>query len=245
MGAAGRAVLSVYLQILWVTQILLNDVTTELAAYKTASNLQSLMAETSVFLDLLFITGFHEAYFQKHFEWKDLSNLCGFQSHQMLPRYFLMVKDLNEIKDTMLGTHPAFHSFRTCMESRERYLDGWTTSSVQTKAEIFVDLALKSLHKHFRRWGLPQYGLLPAALLSETPLSECVVNAMTMGPPAAIVDNPNEVPFVPEVHRVSFMVSEYQSFVDELVKGEDDTILEPGQHHYVRSHGGSGSRVHA
>jgi hypothetical protein len=73
------------------------------------------MQERELFSDLSLIHCYHSYFVCPHFEWMqstvDMSAIPGFQSHNTLGRYFLMVQDLTALSTTINTTHPAFADF--------------------------------------------------------------------------------------------------------------------------------------
>ena len=176
IGVAADVIDTLYLQLLKATQVYINTNSANSRVGKVASGLQSLLAEASFFSDLQLVKCFHIAFLQDHLEWlqssTDMSNEAGFQSHQVLLRFFLMDKDLNYLARSVHSTHPKFQAYRdSLLNLTESERDNQTK-----KTDLFLLESRKALNKHFQRWGSIQ--LLPAALLSEAPFAAAVARTM-------------------------------------------------------------------
>ena len=143
---------------------------------KIASCLQPMLLEPEIYSDLCLLQGYYSHYLKGHFKWMqeatDLSGVPGFQSHNTLPRYFLLQDQLSTMKSTILSDHPAFHHFRSSLQ----LLSPDSVTTQVNKVNTFMTVATESCHKHFKRWMSKD--LLPAALLSEKPLAKIVARAM-------------------------------------------------------------------
>lgn len=174
VGAGAHLATKIYLLLVRITQNVINCHPTRDKKNKIASGLQPLLLEPEIFSDLALVDCFHTAFFCPHLDWiqsaTDLTNVPGFQSHNTLGRYFIMVQDLLTMKATMMTIHPNFELFRIS-------LTNLTDQSQQMeKARRFMDLALAAIHKHFGRWC--NVSLLPASLLAEEPIARVVAMVM-------------------------------------------------------------------
>ena len=132
------------------------------------------------------------SYFKGHLDWmmgsKDLTNECGFQSHQMVPRYFLMHRGLTELLQETNDYNGFFHHF---VQSRNLLDDDCkplhSNDQQAEKAKRFVEVSLTSLDKHFIRWCSNK--LLPSALMAERPLADCVARVIH-GEPMPVYPDP-------------------------------------------------------
>jgi hypothetical protein len=178
------------------------------------SGLQPLMMEAELFSDMALINCFHTFYLCPHFDWMqgatDLSGIPGFQAHNTLACYFLLVEDLMSLS-TISTTHPSFTAFQETLslctpELRERQ---------QVKASKFVEAAVDAVHKHFARW-CNRY-LLPAALLSEKPLATVVATAILK-----IDQLPQDMPleFASKVFFRPFNIHSFQAFHSSKVAAD-------------------------
>ena len=216
VGEACKYVWKLFPVILKATQIVINVYSGK--PNKIASGLQPLLLERDIFTDLALVKCYHSAYFEKHLKWlqesTDLSHVPGFQSHQMIPRYFLIRRDLEKIRRTMRTDHPDFGDFRSSI-ARHHHSERETQRS---KSKIFVNLAVESLDKHFKRWMNAQ--LLPAALLSEDPLALAVARVMVghSNPPI----NQFERFFVSTIHGHIFDLLEFEAFLSKNVVSQED-----------------------
>ena len=149
VGVAAQVVDRLYLHLLKATQIYINTYDTKSRPNKIAAGLQSLLAEPLLYSDLQLVKCFHKAFLQEHFEWlqacTDLSNLPGFQSHQVLARFFLMRKDLLYINKTIRTSHPKLECYRASL----RNLEVKDKSIQETKVDIFFTESTEALIKHF------------------------------------------------------------------------------------------------
>jgi hypothetical protein len=94
----------------------------------------------------------------------------GFQSHNTLGRYFLMLQDLTFLSTTT--THPAFADFQATLTVCSPDL----CSHQESKANKFVSAAMEAIDTHFVHWC--NKSLLPAALFSEMPLAKVVAHVV-------------------------------------------------------------------
>ena len=208
-----------YPAILKATQIIINVYARK--PNKIASGLQPLLLEQEIFADLCFVKCYHSAYFKRHMKWlqssEDLSNRPGFQSHQVLPRFFLMRRDLELLRRKMLKDHFDFEDFRDVLDSLDETKNKTLKETLKKKAELFISVAIESLDKHFSRWANRQ--LLPASLLAEGPLA--AVTARVMLGIKHPKMNPFKRFFVSTVHCEVFDMLEYQTFVSHLLVTEE------------------------
>jgi hypothetical protein len=174
VGETARVTWSSYLLLLRITQQVIN--TTSSKPNKIASGLQPLFLELELFSDLALLHCFHSFYVSPHFDWMqsttDLSAVPGFQAHNTVGRYYLLVQDLQSLRTTISTTHADFKEFQDTLTTCSPQL----RSHQQKKAKQFVALALNAVNKHFVRWC--NKSLLPAALLSERPLSLAIAAVM-------------------------------------------------------------------
>jgi hypothetical protein len=219
VGECAQVVWPAYLLLLRICQQVINSHPTSAKPNKIASGLQPLMLEAEIFTDLSMIHCFHSFYVSPHFDWMqsatDLTALPGFQAHNTLGRYFLLVQDLNDCL-----VHPLFEEFRQTMARLPPSLQ----QHQESKAKLFIETSLKAINKHFERWG--DKSLLPAALLSEVPLASVI---------AAVVlkqDTPQEVlhadDFVSKAHyQRSFNILKFDAFVRSKLTADNDEQYYP------------------
>ena len=213
VGVTARVVWSAYLVILRISQQVINDLPTSAKPNKIASGLQPLMVEAEIHSDLALINCFHSFYLSAHFDWMqsatDLTAVPGFQAHNMLGRYFLLVQDLNDCL-----AHEKLEEFRQTMDKLEPKL----RQDQESKAKLFIERSLKAVNTHFKRWC--NESLLPAALLSEVPLSTVI---------AAVIlqqELPQEIllteDYVSKAHyNRSFNIKKFNDFVRSKVDMDD------------------------
>ena len=187
VGAAASYAFDYYLHLYVACQQVINIYDSTHVPNKIASTLFVLMSNQENFLDMMLIRSFHKAYVNYHLDWLqqsvDLSSKQGFQSHQMLVRFYVMSID---IRDT--HTRRTFDQYRDAVGKFEPE-DGIETqdetpiervlrlrSKHLDKMKVFIGAARDSLFKHFDRWV--SHKLLPSALLSELPIAQVVAAAM-------------------------------------------------------------------
>jgi hypothetical protein len=207
VGEAAVIVYDSFLLLLKVTQSIINSSSGK--PNKIASGLQPLLLEPEIYSDLTLITCYHIAYVVPHFGWMqaetDLSGVPGFQAHNTLARYFLLQQDLSNMKSTIGTSHPTFRPFQDSL----LLLGDQVKQRQVRKVSTFIDLAVESLNKHFKkRWMSKE--LLPAALLSERPLAAIVASAMLQRDPKDTFDPPEHPS---PVHKKSFNLKNFQEFV--------------------------------
>jgi hypothetical protein len=213
VGETAKATWPSYLLLFRISQQVINATSSK--QNKIASGLQPLMLEPQLFSDLSLLHCFHTYYVSPHFDWMqsatDMSGIPGFQSHNTLGRYFLMVQDLTALATTISTTHPAFVEFRETLNV--------LTPQIQqhqiNKASHFVSTAIDALNKHFTRWC--NASLLPAALLSETPLCIVVASVILKKMPPPVIP----LKFESKVHFRTFNVPEFYDFVVSKVDAAD------------------------
>jgi hypothetical protein len=214
VGQCARLTWSIYLLLVRVTQLVINANLANSKGSKIASGLQTLLLERQIYSDLSLMHCFHTVYLCPHFEWMqgatDLSGLPGFQAHNTLPRYYLLMQDLQKMRQTIVTDHDGFADFRGSLEKmtvEER-------SHQRNKAKEFALLAEQSVTKHFRRWC--NASLVPSALLSEKPLASVVAAVMIKR--QIIWDPPL---FQSEVHGDrTFNLQSYHNFVETAIAAE-------------------------
>jgi len=163
-----------YLILYHACQTVINLYPSSATPNSIASDLFAMMSDQEMFVDVTLIRCFHKAYLNKHFDWfqssDDLTSALGFQSHNIVGRYFLMDQDLRSMMTSgrsMHEYHEAVNNWQTDPSERLKHMD---------KLKVFVHQAYDMLHKHFKRWlGAP---LLPCALMSEAPLAKVVASIM-------------------------------------------------------------------
>jgi len=131
------------------------------------------MIDPNNLADLALIKCFNATFIRKHLDWlqssTDLSDLPGFQSHNMAVRFFCMQEDITRM---FRSTFPGFDDYRTVVGN----LDKPERDLQEKKEELFVTESQAALSKHFPRWMSPS--LLPAALLSEYDTAVLVASIM-------------------------------------------------------------------
>jgi hypothetical protein len=213
VGEAAKTVFDSYLLLMKISQSIINSTTGK--SNKIASCLQPLLMEPEIYSDLTLLRCYFSTYLDKHFQWMqseiDLSGVPGFQAHNTLGRYYLIQKELEEMKATSFVNHPAYKTFRlslihlsTDMQVRQR-----------KKVQTFIDIAVRACHKHFNRWGNEQ--LLPAALLSEGPTARVVAAVMMKKTEEIEFEYPVHHSFV---HGADFDMKDYLQFVAKQVDAD-------------------------
>ena len=123
----------------------------------------------------------------------DLTGIAGFQSHCMASRYYKMAANLTLAKESTTDYNSFFTEFIDSLQligDKGPLLDDIAQAE---KAKLFLNAAIKSLHKHFGRWCSVQ--LLPASLLAEQPLAACVARVILDKPPPVYIKPPKDSPF--------------------------------------------------
>jgi hypothetical protein len=171
------------------------------------------MLELKIFSDLALIHCFHSYFVCPHFEWMqstgNLSGIPGFQSHNTLGCYFLMVQDLIALSTTINTTHPAFTDFQATLTVCPPEL----CCHQESKASKFVSLALEAINKHFVCWCNAL--LLPAALLLESPLAK-VIAQVVLKRDYVLADTE----FKSKVHERDFDIPKFNDFLRSKVTND-------------------------
>jgi hypothetical protein len=218
VGETAKVSWSAYLLLLRISQQVINSTSSK--PNKIASGLQPLLLELELFSDLAWVNCFHSYYASPHFDWMqsatDLSAVEGFQAHNTAARYFLLVQDLTALDATtsdMACTHAAFVEFQSTLDKCSPSL----RQHQLMKAKKFVTVSLEAIHKHFARWCNKM--LLPAALLSESPLSIVVASILLKKQ-----DLPQDVAveFASKVHFHNFHIPSFNAFLRSKVSPTDD-----------------------
>ena len=170
LGVGSSYLFDHYLVICHACQTVINLYSSTATPNGIASDLFAMMSDQEMFVDMTLIRCFHKGYLNKHFDWMqsnvDLTSTLGFQAHNIVSRYYLMSRDLQDIMmsgRSMHQYHEAVSLWKTDESERTKHLD---------KLKVFLHQAYDMLHKHFKRWlSAP---LLPCALMSESPLAKVV-----------------------------------------------------------------------
>lgn len=209
VGETASIAWTVYLLLLRICQQVINANGTTSKPNKIASGLQPLLLEAELFSDLTMIHEYHCYFVTPHFGWmesaNDLTETPAFQAHNTLPRYYLLVEDLRQMKETFMTTHTFFENSRLALLTMAEE----AAAAQKTKFHRFLDIAIEAIEKHFRRWCMKH--LLPAALLSEYEIATVVAMVMT---------NKDWNDTLPDeywsiVHAKTFRRSSYHAFVRE------------------------------
>lgn len=171
VGAGSSCTFEHCLRLFHAAQIVVNTCKSSSGPHGVASCLFAHMSNTENFIDLTLIRGYHKGYTAPHLDWmqscQDLTATLGFQAHNIAMRFFLMDCDLQRL--------PAMDVFNDHTEAMDKAgLVRGTDKCKRNlkKLAVFVTQSKETLHKHFGRWLSPK--LLPAALLSETPLAKLI-----------------------------------------------------------------------
>ena len=237
VGAAHKYTFEYYLLLLKFCQIAINGYGSINKINKAASDLQSLLVEPYFYSDICLVVCFHDGYFQQHMNWmmqsNDLTGVCGFQSHQMAVRYYIMyrglesaLEDINKPLEETMGQGFFYHfiaSLDIVGDNGNKLMDD---KAHREKANKFVEMAMKSLQKHFIRWCSNK--LLPAALMAETPLAMAVARVITGAEAAPMVVDADGYPqsFRSRVHG-PISVHKFESFIREAVALEHGGVIDP------------------
>ena len=183
-----------------------------------ASKMMPLMTNVEIYSDLAFTKCFHEGYFNRNIDWmmqSDDLTKPGWQSHQILVRYYWMDRRLTKLKHSMFTYAPDFDDFQKTLR-----LDGIDREMQKKKATAMMDGAIKQLHRHFIRWATQE--LIPAALLAEPPLAKAVARTilgLEADPlaDAPFADNMGQT-FYSKAHDDFFKISAFEQFVGKQFK---------------------------
>jgi hypothetical protein len=215
VGETARVVWGSYLLLFRICQQIINTSLTSSKHNKIASGLQPLMMEPELFSDLAFINCYHTFYVCPHFAWMqeatDLSGIPGFQAHNTLGRYFLIIQDLTQSATTATTTHPQFVDFQLTLD-----ISPGLRSQQVLKASKFISISIDNVNKHFVRWCQPS--LLPAALLSEDPLSKTVAAVMLKVPLLPVIA-PQDFQSAAH-HDRTFNIPAFYSFIHSKIDGD-------------------------
>jgi len=164
VGAGCLYVFDYYLQIYHVCQSIINVYASDSKANRIASGLYSLMSNVVNFIDMTLIRSFSHAHIHPHLRWLqecvDFTNKYGFQSHNVVVRYYLMSREMRSLPSSRMADY--FEAIR-----------GHDPDNVHfKKLDLFMRASTESLHKHFMRWLSPK--LLPAAMISEPGIAKVV-----------------------------------------------------------------------
>ena len=196
VGGAASYGFEYYLVLLKFTQLCINRHGSNNKINKAASNLQSLLVEPSIYSNVCLLNCFHEGYFKDHMDWMmqgdDLTNVAGFQVHQMFIRFYLMERDLCSLKEDVNDYNGFFHHFVRSLNLVDSCGPLHNDAAQRVRAQKFVDTAIKSNEKHFRRWC--SLKMIPAALLAEKPLAMIIARTIT-GTASSFTPEPIEADF--------------------------------------------------
>jgi hypothetical protein len=200
VGNSFSYVYDYYLVLFKFTQLVIHAFPSNNAKNKAASDLQSMLMDPYFYSDVCLVRCFHHQYFNDHMRWfmrsDDLTNKCGFQSHQMVVRYYLMERELESLMEDvdhitdpnlLFNCFGAFHASLSITDSNGNKL----VDNVEHKAKCrgFVQESIVMLHKHFSRWLSPK--LLPAALMAEKPLADVVATVVAGNIPTKYPPQPS------------------------------------------------------
>ena len=148
----------------------------------------------------------------------DLTDTCGFQSHQMAVGFYFMHRQLLQVQINIEDPYSFFgdyvHSLQECDdEEKQRF-----------KSAKFVDVAMDLLEKHFSRWLTPK--LLPAALLAEKPLADVVARVITGAPaaPPLLNGEGKEGSMFSKVFDIGFKQSQFADFLYSKLGDENGVV---------------------
>jgi hypothetical protein len=184
VGVAAAFMKQYYRVVLRATQICINIYNAKAKPNIIASGLQSLMKQDIAYSDTLFLAQFHKDFLTQHFEWlqavDEVAKKPGFRSRQILVRYYLMRKDLEQLRTRI--DRNAFGDYDTNLNN----FSNEKKARQKRKSEAFIEEAIVSLDKHYLRWGNE---LLTAALGGEAPLGKVVARVLLNH---HLPENPNE-----------------------------------------------------
>jgi len=167
VGSGASHVFDYYLQLFHACQTVINIYPSGSTPNDIASDLFAMLKDQDNFIDMCLIRTFNKNCLNTHLDWlqssKDLTNACGFQSHHMAARCYLMETDLKNMLsgDRSKDYHLALG--RGDPNKKELHLK---------KLNVFGRAAIDSLYKHFDRWL--KAPLLPASLIADAPIANVV-----------------------------------------------------------------------
>ena len=82
----------------------------------------------------------------------DLTGIAGFQSHCMASRYYKMAANLTVAKESTTDYNSFFTEFIDSLQLIGDKGPLLNDIAQAEKAKLFLNAAIKSLHKHFGRW---------------------------------------------------------------------------------------------
>jgi hypothetical protein len=144
---------------------------------KIASQIISLMNESTIISDLYLIEAYCSFFLDKHFAWmqkgdKFVGGEPGYISRHLAVRYFIMQSDLSrglKNKWKILDEFRRFNSYNVnCLPVMDR-------KAQEHKTNMFFSMAKSDLDKHFKRWVNE---LFVYALFSEKATAQCAATAL-------------------------------------------------------------------
>ena len=186
VGVASYYAFDYYLHVFYACQMIINLYPSESTPNKIASSLFALMKDQENFIDLTLIRCFHKAHVNPHFNWLqsclDLTGTPGFQAHNIIVCYHMMDRDLQRVYH-----NPTMKVYREAVSRATGKVSTALEDDLHLqKLKAFIAHAKESLDKHFGRWI--DASLLPAALMSEAPISSVVAAVILNQPRPAFAD---------------------------------------------------------
>ena len=136
-----------------ICQGIINDSNTDKRVNKIASGLESLMNEEELKSDLLFLAAYHHFFMTPHFKFLqaagDRSKKPGYQSNNILVRYFLMHEDIEAMKDEGWKQNEKFKDFKDSLITLQEDQQHRCTA----KANMFFERVLEKLEFYIQRWA--------------------------------------------------------------------------------------------
>lgn len=127
----------------------------------------------------------------------------------MLVRFFFVHEDLQAMFNS---THMGFEHCRQVVSK----LDDKAREIQTKKEELFIDISIESLEKHFPRWASPE--LLPAALLSECGVAVIVAACITKAHDCGFYCWPENKFFHSEVHGQWLRIKDFGIFLNNCIQ---------------------------
>ena len=132
---------------------IINDSNADKRVNKIASGLESLMNEGELKSDLLFLAAYHHFFMTPHFEFLqiagDRSKKPGYQTNNILVRYFLMHEDIEAIQDGGWKQNEKFKDFIDSVIT----LPEDQRLRCTAKANMFFKRVLEKLEYYIQRWA--------------------------------------------------------------------------------------------
>ena len=185
-----------------------------------ASAIFSLTSEPLITAHIHFLKGYHDAFFNIHFQWmKHIDKVTkknGYLSRHMAVHTFVMHTHLNKIKNEWQTINHFLPFLNFC---NEKISD--PAVKVVTAVEIpkkFFALAHKMLLKHFNQWRSPQ--LLPLVLGGDEFPAQALSAYICNMPPSPNIIIPTS--YYSNTHHTEFNISDLTQFLTQMISTTEE-----------------------